>query len=1194
MKSLSDRVDHAHSEVVVNQRNSLTMLLKTNSHFLGVTGCAVLAIAATLGGSGCKPLDLGDVLNLPSLQIDQAPAAKPVASVDLAKPVSTLLPMGRYGFALQDQGGVELMDFNDPSQPASVASVDTKARVVAMDFDPSRGLAYLVDASGAVRVLNILAIDSPSTIGSAQLPSGAAVATGISRVLDRLFVVAAGQLYSFALSDQGGMLDLAAARTTSLSSAPTQIAAGGGALYFAFASGKLEAWSADATPARLGSIDLGGQPTGLVVNGSLVFATAAKVGLAIVDFGAPKSPVMKGKSAELSDVQSLRLFGRTLVASLDRGSVTALDISDSAAPRAVSTNKNFKAKWVNVVNGNLVYGSGKTANVAAIPPHVVGRIDAALCKSFPRYGRLPMRFSKPIDAATAAKVKLRCAGAIVAGHAVVDADGLGFTFQPDTMLPGGASCELDLSTVRDVVGSSLSMGSAAPALAFQTSVAAPMPIMNPGSKFPHAIDGAFTGFKDTSSTGYEWSDVTSAQGMFTKFYADFDGKNLWILNDWTYRGERVNPDCYNLFNLWTSGGTEQWEIRAYGDQHVEVRKNGQLVDAKAAGVKGGASFGASPNLDTPHTIYEIGVPAGAGGWGVRLHDPGPTFQCSRLEGEPTGVAASSTGSGKSSMTMLDPSLQPKAPNAPVLVDPKADATGVAVNSTLRWSSKDSWQSFVGYVVELSHDASFTRPIRFESGSTSLTLPLGVLRASTAYQWRVTAVNAAGYATSAPLSFTTQGAATCTKGTADCDGDATNGCEVSLASSASHCGACFAACAKGVACQSGVCGRAVVGNDAGVDSGKPKPVYDASFSGSDDAGGNGNKDGGVVAMSGNVLHIAAGYNHTCAVQRDGLVYCFGSNSAGQLGTGNTSVVTTWNQVPGVSSVAILAAGNSFTCSSAGDGVKCWGGIGGTSLLTATSMGSLVKTTAISAGASHACSISSGIVYCWGANDSGQLGDGTTTSSATTPVAVTLPGQPLEVAAGNAFTCALTTTGVYCWGLNDSGQCGSGDTMERHAPFIVTSSSVQHIAAGGGHACLVIQGSVSCWGSNGAGQLGVAANDAGVFWEVSPAAYVAGPNVVEIALGDGYSCARRNDGTVLCWGAGDSGQLGDGMQSSRYTPVAVSGLVATSMALGGQHTCALKTGATGAGVALCWGTNNQNECGDGNPTKNPILTPAPVIW
>ena len=124
-------------------------------------------------------------------------------------------------------------------------------------------------------------------------------------------------------------------------------------------------------------------------------------------------------------------------------------------------------------------------------------------------------------------------------------------------------------------------------------------------------------------------------------------------------------------------------------------------------------------------------------------------------------------------------------------------------------------------------------------------------------------------------------------------------------------------------------------------------------------------------------------HSCAIDNDDAMWCWGDNSFGQLG-------------------------NPTVTGSTANPVRVAGG--------------MVFST-ITAGGLHTCGLTAqGEAYCWGDNAVGQIGDGTTTQAGI-PVAVTGGLTFQSLSAGNYHTCGITTEGVgYCWGSGPLGVAG----------------------------------------------------------------------------------------------------------------------------------------------------------------------------
>ncbi|HXI98501.1 MAG TPA: hypothetical protein VNG73_06120, partial [Gemmatimonadaceae bacterium] len=158
-----------------------------------------------------------------------------------------------------------------------------------------------------------------------------------------------------------------------------------------------------------------------------------------------------------------------------------------------------------------------------------------------------------------------------------------------------------------------------------------------------------------------------------------------------------------------------------------------------------------------------------------------------------------------------------------------------------------------------------------------------------------------------------------------------------------------------------------------------------------------------------------------------------------------------------------------------------GCGGSDPITGTNKFTF---STISAGNAVSCGVTlGGTGYCWGNNSAGQLGNGTTTSSAT---AVALSSGLISlgsVSVGNSLdrvdqhSCGLTRGGrVYCWGYNGFGEIGDGTKTNRLAPVQASVGvTFSAIRSGGAHTCGMTTDGVYCWGDNTYGELGIGSHN-----------------------------------------------------------------------------------------------------------------------
>lgn len=298
-------------------------------------------------------------------------------------------------------------------------------------------------------------------------------------------------------------------------------------------------------------------------------------------------------------------------------------------------------------------------------------------------------------------------------------------------------------------------------------------------------------------------------------------------------------------------------------------------------------------------------------------------------------------------------------------------------------------------------------------------------------------------------------------------------------------------------------------------------------------------------------IHAADQHTCALSA-GVAYCWGAQASGRLGNNQTSGDQDTPQLVAGDRVFLqLSAMNDHTCAvDENNAILCWGegdhGRLGSNATTDLALPTVIVApaadptatwTQVAAGHEHSCGLTTlGKVFCWGRNQLGQLGDGTTDDSrVAVAVDTSAIGNPTftQIGAGHSFSCGLTDTGaLYCWGSNTAGKLGIGSTdSNRTTPAQVMGMTFTSVDLGSTHACGVSGGLGYCWGSGADGRLG---NNDTVDKNV-PTLVDNSPMFSSISAG-GHTCGV-SAGAGLCWGLNEFGELGDGTTTNTSVPTTV---------------------------------------------------------
>jgi alpha-tubulin suppressor-like RCC1 family protein len=335
---------------------------------------------------------------------------------------------------------------------------------------------------------------------------------------------------------------------------------------------------------------------------------------------------------------------------------------------------------------------------------------------------------------------------------------------------------------------------------------------------------------------------------------------------------------------------------------------------------------------------------------------------------------------------------------------------------------------------------------------------------------------------------------------------------------------------------------------------------------------------ISGITGKVVQIATSNSDGYALTSAGQVFAWGVNSFAELGDGHETpyqtravkvdfpagvkIASLPNPMPFDGGLAIDSTGHAWGWGLNADDDLCLSG-----LIEATPQKLALSGVTLATGArTHALFYARGALYACGSGDAGELGDGSTASSARPARVSGLPSGVQVTALTSSWegSGALLANGdYYDWGYNAAGQLGDGNTRDSAGPAKVDlPGPVTEVFQGGsgpanGQTVAVLAGgSVWAWGNNQRGQLGdgtLTSSDVPVRVHVPH-----GVMFAKVNSGGYTSFAIDSSGRLWAWGGNENGELGIGS-------LAVGGLEEHPVSVGINLTEVSSTASNVAGLS-----------------------------
>lgn len=361
-------------------------------------------------------------------------------------------------------------------------------------------------------------------------------------------------------------------------------------------------------------------------------------------------------------------------------------------------------------------------------------------------------------------------------------------------------------------------------------------------------------------------------------------------------------------------------------------------------------------------------------------------------------------------------------------------------------------------------------------------------------------------------------------------------------------------------------------------------------------------------------IALGYANLCYVGTDARAYCRGNRSGN--GNDDASDRDVFAAVAGIDDLIAIDTMRAATCALRRDGqLFCWGfnghaqlGLGDVADRATPQpvLDEVERFVMLDRATCAACRDTS--VWCWGEQRNGAAASGSVSDVLLrSPQRVDdLPGNA-SLRDGTAFVrapllgCVARPGAPVCWGSNGAMAMGTSERgMVPPTPLALPAASrVTHGGVGlgqgpsGGGCVRLDDETVHCFGQLRYGIAG--GGDTQLRWaEGTPTLHPELMGAAELSVGTGFACAIRA-GLPICWGLNNSGRLGRISPVQSATPLAVTvpaGHGARGVSAGNAHACAILTGGARAGDVWCWGSNANGRLGRDPASTGAVADPGAV--